>query len=39
MKRSYDYRRVRYLGLKRNGSHLFLMCAAINLRRAVNLTG
>ncbi len=39
MKRFYGYRRVRYLGLERNGSHLYLMCAAINLRRAVNLTG
>jgi IS5 family transposase len=38
MKRSYGYRRVRYLGLNRNRSHLYLICAAINLRRAVNLT-
>ena len=35
MKRSYGYRRVRYLGLERNGCHL--LAAAINLRRALAL--
>ncbi len=38
MKRSYGYRRVRYRGLARNRSHLFLLCIALNLRRAVVLT-
>ncbi len=37
MKRSYGYRRVRYRGLKRNQSHLHLLCIAINLRRAEKL--
>lgn len=37
MKRYYGYRRVRYLGLARNRCHLNLMCAAINLRRAIAL--
>ena len=37
MKRSYGYRRVRYKGLKRNQSHLHLLCIAINLRRAEKL--
>jgi IS5 family transposase len=39
MKRSYGYRRIRYHGLMRNSSHLHLLCTAINLRRALNLTG
>jgi IS5 family transposase len=34
MKRTYGYRRVRYLGLARNDAQLQLLCAAINLRRA-----
>lgn len=34
MKRSYGYRRVRYRGLRKNQSHLQLLCIAINLRRA-----
>ena len=38
MKRIYGYRRVRYMGLARNRCHLNLMCAAINLRRALTLT-
>ncbi|MDH3195745.1 MAG: IS5 family transposase [Hyphomicrobiales bacterium] len=38
MKRSYGYRRVRYRGLERNQSHLYLLCIAINLRRAETLT-
>lgn len=38
LKRSYGYRRVRYRGLDRNGSHLFLLCIAVNLRRAEVLT-
>lgn len=37
MKRYYGYQRVRYIGLARNRCHLNLMCAAINLRRAVAL--
>lgn len=37
MKRYYGYQRVRYLGLARNRCHLNLMCAAINLRRALVL--
>ena len=35
MKRYYGYRQVRYIGLARNRCHLNLMCAAINLRRAI----
>jgi IS5 family transposase len=38
LKRSYGYRRVRYRGLARNTSHLFLLCLALNLRRAEKLT-
>ena len=37
MKRTYGYRRVRYLGLARNDVQLQAMCAAINLRRALVL--
>ena len=37
MKRSYGYRQVRYRGLARNQSHLYLPCIAINLRRAETL--
>lgn len=37
MKRSYGYRRGRYPGLERNGRHLHLLAAAINLRRALAL--
>jgi len=37
LKRSYGYRRVRYRGLARNTSHLFLLCIALNLRRAEKL--
>src|ERR671929_80049 len=37
MKRSYGYRRVRYLGLARNDVQLQALCAAINLRRAAAL--
>jgi len=37
MKRHYGYRRVRYIGLARNHCHLALICAAINLRRALVL--
>jgi IS5 family transposase len=39
MKRYYGYQRVRYIGLARNRCHLNLMCAAINLRRALALAG
>lgn len=38
MKRSYHYRRVRYLGLARNQTQLALLCIAINLRRALSLS-
>jgi IS5 family transposase len=38
LKRSYGYRRARYLGLSRNRSHLHLLCIALNLRRAILLT-
>jgi IS5 family transposase len=37
-KRQYAWRRVRYLGLARNQTHLNLLCMAINLRRACVLT-
>jgi len=37
IKRYYGYRWVRYIGLARNRRHLNLMCAAINLRRALVL--
>jgi IS5 family transposase len=37
MKRHYGFTRVRYVGLARNACTLNLMCAAINLRRAVVL--
>ena len=37
MKRAYGYRRVRYLGLARNDVQLQILCAAINLRRALAL--
>ena len=37
MKCSYGYRRVRYPGIERNQSHLYLLCIAINLRRAERL--
>jgi transposase, IS5 family len=37
MKRAYGYRRVRYLGLARNAVQLQVICAAINLRRALAL--
>jgi transposase, IS5 family len=38
MKRSYNYRRVRYLGLARNSVQMFLLCTALNLRRALILS-
>lgn len=38
MKRSYGYTRVRYRGIARNQAHLYLLCTAINLRRAVVIT-
>jgi IS5 family transposase len=37
MKRTYGHRRVRYLGLARNNVQLQVLCAAINLRRALAL--
>ena len=33
LKRSYGYRRVRYMGLERNATELFFKCMAYNLRR------
>jgi IS5 family transposase len=39
MKRRYLYRRVRYRGLVRNRCQLWLLCMAMNLRRADQLTG
>ena len=38
MKRSYGFRRVRYFSLARNALQLELLCLAINLRRAVQLS-
>ena len=37
LKRGYGYRRVRYLGLRRNATELWLKCTAYNLKRAVRL--
>lgn len=37
LKRSYGWRRARYLGLLKNQSHLHLLCIALNLRRAFAL--
>ncbi len=37
LKRSYGYRRVRYLGLERNATEFFFKCLAYNLRRADRL--
>ncbi len=37
LKRSYGYRRVRYMGLERNATELFFKCMAYNLRRADQL--
>ncbi len=37
MKRWYGYRRVRYRGLARNALQLYLLCSALNLRRALAL--
>ncbi len=37
LKRSYGYRRVRYMGLERNATELSLKCLAYNLRRAERL--
>ena len=37
LKRTYGYRRVRYMGLARNATELFFKCAAYNLRRADRL--
>jgi IS5 family transposase len=38
LKRTYGWSRVRYRGLAKNASHFFLLCTAMNLRRAVVLT-
>jgi IS5 family transposase len=37
LKRSYGWRRVRYIGLARNATHLDFLAAAMNLRRALVL--
>jgi len=37
MKRWYGFHRVRYRGLARNGLQLYLLCSALNLRRALKL--
>ncbi len=37
LKRTYGYRRVRYLGLVRNATELYFKCMAYNLRRADRL--
>ena len=37
LKRSYGWRRVRYVGLAANHLHLQLLCIAVNLRRAAVL--
>ena len=37
LKRSYGYRRVRYMGLQGNTTELFFKCMAYNLRRADRL--
>jgi transposase, IS5 family len=39
MKRWYGFRRVRYRGLPRSSAQLFLVCVALNLRRALVLAG
>jgi transposase, IS5 family len=38
LKRRYRWTRVRYRGLAKNAAHFFLLCTAINLRRAMVLT-
>jgi IS5 family transposase len=38
LKRTYRWTRVRYRGLAKNASHFFLLCVAMNLRRAMVLT-
>jgi len=38
LKRHYGYTRVLYRGLIKNQSHLYLLCLALNLRRAIVLT-
>lgn len=37
LKRSYGYRRVRYIGIERNATELWFKCMAYNLRRAARL--
>lgn len=37
LKRTYGWTRVRYRGLAKNASHFFLLCTAMNLRRAIVL--
>ena len=39
LKRSYGYRRVRYMGLERNATEWFFKCMAYDLRRADRLLG
>ena len=38
LKRSYGWRRARYIGLARNATHLDFLATAMNLRRALVLT-
>ncbi len=38
LKRTYGWTRVRYRGLAKNANHLFLLCTALNLRRALVLS-
>jgi IS5 family transposase len=38
LKRTYGWTRVRYRGLAKNAAHFFLLCTALNLRRALVLT-
>lgn len=37
LKRTYGYRRVRYIGLQANLAHLRLLCVAFNIRKAIAL--
>jgi IS5 family transposase len=38
LKRRYRWSRVRYRGLAKNAAHFFLLCTAINIKRALVLT-
>jgi transposase, IS5 family len=39
LKRTYGWTRVRYRGLAKNTAHFLMLCIALNLRRALVLTG